>query len=330
VKGEAEMIIVNLVRNLIVGKMKVLKEIPGVTYREGERIIRSETWTPIPINLDKLPMPAYHLMEHISPLMLITSARGCPFRCVFCHNAHWPGRVVRYRSPSLVVDEMEYLMEKGAIAFYMVDETFTTNRRHVFNFCHELETRRMDVPLRIGTRVDYVSREVLRRLVDVNLLFVNFGPESGVDEILERLNKGFTTSQVISALKLCKKPDIDLLVVTNWIFGNPGDTIETMMQTIDFMRLLYGKGLCDVYNCNVMVPFPGSDLYQNPRKHGMTILSKDWSQYHPRGFPVFKLDTAYPEEIYACFLLAQSFRRTVKEGKYEEWKGRKNRLKCSD
>jgi len=330
VKGEAETIIVDLVRNLIAGKMEALKDIPGITYREEGRIIRSETWTPIPLDLNELPMPAYHLLEKIPPLMLITTARGCPYRCVFCHNAHWPGRIVRYRNISLVLDEMEYLMEKGAIAFYICDETFTLNRKHVLNFCREMKTRRVDVPLRAGTRVDFVSHEILKKLVDVGLVFMNFGPESGVDSILERLNKRFTTGQVLKALELCKEPDIDLLVVTNWIFGNPGDTVETMMQTLGFMRLLYEKGLCDVYNCNVMVPFPGSDLYHNPEKYGVTILTRDWSLYHPRDFPVFKMDTASPEEIYACFLLAQSFRRTVKEEVYREWRGRKNRLKCSD
>jgi radical SAM superfamily enzyme YgiQ (UPF0313 family) len=144
IMGEGENSCSQLVKALLEGSS--INDMAGVRYlnKFGEIVIN-----PVPSikDLNSLPMPAYDLVDMelytavnewiirgipISGFYLFTS-RSCPFDCSFCANKHLFGRGQRFRNPKSVIDEISLLIEKYKIdALYFYDDTFTTNKNHVF------------------------------------------------------------------------------------------------------------------------------------------------------------------------------------------------------
>ena len=114
IPGEAEISFLNVVQTL--QNNKKLEDIRGVVYRNGSQIIKNSPEKLIS-NLDNLPLPARHLMpndSYFSPIAhndnysIVTTVRGCPFKCFYCSSNN--GKSFRMRSPSNVVDEIEFLI----------------------------------------------------------------------------------------------------------------------------------------------------------------------------------------------------------------------------
>lgn len=92
VRGEGERAMVELVRTLEANGS--LEGIQGLSFKGNSGIIHNPPRAP-EIDLDTLPFPARHLISmekyHISPDWFIRrpfdrvlTARGCPYRCIFC------------------------------------------------------------------------------------------------------------------------------------------------------------------------------------------------------------------------------------------------------
>ena len=106
---------VELARSLE-GKMDV-RDVRGLALRHDGGIVRTPP-RPLEDDLDRLPVPARDLVPLARYLAFdshasVVTSRGCPYECVFCSAPAWTGRSVRYRTPSLCVDEIEDLAAHG-------------------------------------------------------------------------------------------------------------------------------------------------------------------------------------------------------------------------
>ncbi|MGZ4869593.1 MAG: B12-binding domain-containing radical SAM protein, partial [Halobacteriota archaeon] len=98
---------------------KPLRNIDGINYRDGDRLVETPKRRPIE-DLDALPFPARHLLP-MSEYMLfgrkqvlatMICSRGCPMGCSFCASSAMHGRKVRFRSPENAADEMERVVDE--------------------------------------------------------------------------------------------------------------------------------------------------------------------------------------------------------------------------
>jgi radical SAM superfamily enzyme YgiQ (UPF0313 family) len=151
--------------------------------------------------LDELPPPylAQSLFEpgwydpsgaKTAPGGILTS-RGCPARCTFCANVV-TGRSFRYRSAESVTAEINAWHDQYEIDYFPIwDDAFTANTRRLIQLCAAIE-RDIRFPFSFGaiTRANMVTRELLRTMRRAGLVHVNFGVESGDDEILKAIKKG--------------------------------------------------------------------------------------------------------------------------------------------
>jgi anaerobic magnesium-protoporphyrin IX monomethyl ester cyclase len=179
--------LVNLVSE---SKLENLNEVSGITFRKSGQIVRTPDRSFIQ-NLDQLPFPAYKYFplrnyRLFGKLILpIIYSRGCPFRCAFCLASRMAGQCVRVRSPKNVVDELEWSRDVYAPdAFTFHYETFTYDKKRVFEICEEIKNRNIGLPWDCSTRVDQVSRELLAEMRDANCQLFSFGVESGSQRIL--------------------------------------------------------------------------------------------------------------------------------------------------
>jgi anaerobic magnesium-protoporphyrin IX monomethyl ester cyclase len=295
VRGEGEQTILELANLVSKSDLKNLHEVKGITFRKNRQIVRTYDRAFIQ-NLDELPHPAY---EHF-PLskyklfgkdyLPIITSRGCPFQCTFCLASRMCGKRFRTRSPKKVVDELEWLRDAhGAdvVAFY--DDTFTFDRKRAYEICEEMKNRGFDLPWDCRTRVDRISTEVLSKMRDTNCQLIHFGVESGSQKMLDAMKKGTTVEQNQRAIKLAKK--VGISVAISVVVGYPGETIDMLKQTFDFIR----KTTPDyVYVCQA-IPYPGTELYDNLRELGWDV-STEWNHYDEQS-QVFTNPLLSPQKI---------------------------------
>jgi len=265
VRGEGEETIVELCNALENHKNKSIENIHGITYRNNSTIKNTPLRPPI-MNLDSLPFLAYHLLPldkyklhpphgREYPFMALLASRGCPYNCIFCSKSVF-GSKFRGQSPERIVDEIVYLKERFGIkeiAFY--DDVFTLRQKRIMQLVKELKERNLDIPWTCEARVNLVTEELLKEMKKAGCYMIAYGIESGNQMILNNLRKKITIEQIKSAIEATRKAGIQS--VGYFMLGSPGETPETLRQTIDFAKSLD----IDFAQFSVTTPFPGTDLY---------------------------------------------------------------------
>lgn len=293
VRSEGEQTMLELARLVSEGNLKNLSEVAGITFRKNGQVYRNPD-RPFMQDIDALPHPAHKHFDVTRYKILgktylpIITSRGCPYHCTFCAGYKMCGRGFRGRSPTKVVDELEWLRDEfGAGAFAFYDDTFTFDVDRAVAVCDEIQRRKLGLPWDCRTRVDRVSKQLLTKLRSTGCQLIHFGVESGSQEMLNLMRKGTTVEQNATAIKLAKEAGISVAI--SLVIGYPTETPAQLQQTIDFIH----KTKPDyVYMCEA-VPYPGTELYDYAKSLGLE-LSKDWSKYHEQT-QVFK-NTLLPLE----------------------------------
>jgi anaerobic magnesium-protoporphyrin IX monomethyl ester cyclase len=212
----------------------------------------------------------------------ILTSRGCPARCTFCSNAV-TGRSFRYRSAGNVTDEINAWHDRCGISYFPCwDDALTAKNSRLIELCESIE-REVQFPFAFGaiTRANMVTRELLRTMRRAGLAQVNFGVESGDDEILRAIKKGLRTDQVVRALEWAKEEG--LVTACNFMLGFPQETPVELERTLRFMERI--APLVDAFSTmGVLVPFPTTPLYDDYHlQHGFTDwwLRPEYSRYSP-------------------------------------------------
>ncbi len=277
VRGEGEQTMLELAELVSISNLKNLQQVDGITFRKNSSIVRTKDRDFIQ-NLDELPHPAYKYFplnkyRLFGKLILpIITSRGCSFNCSFCLAPRMTGKRFRPRSPKNVVDELEWLKnEHKPDAFTFHDETFTYDKKRVLAICEEIQNRNIGLPWDCSTRVDQISIEVLAKMRDSNCQLVSYGVESGSQKILNAMKKGTTVEQNERAIKWAK--EAGLSVTISVIIGYPGETRDTLEQTLDFIR----RTEPDDVHMSLATPYPGIELYDLVKDMGLKIHG-DWSR----------------------------------------------------
>jgi len=278
VLGEGEKTVVELIREANRGRN--WERINGIAFRRGADIHYTPARELIQ-DLDTIPAPARHLLalgryRALGMPISMTTSRGCPFKCIFCVGRKMVGARVRYRDPVKVVDELEYLNTLGFNQINIADDLFTANKQHCLAVCDEIIGRNLQLKWTSFARVDTVSEEILTRMKSAGCTAVSFGIESANPEILKTIKKGITLQQVADAVDICKR--VGIIPHASFILGLPGETPETIKETMDFGEALKKVGLS--YGFHLLAPFPGTEVREHSDLFNIKILTNDWSQYH--------------------------------------------------
>ena len=142
--------------------------------------------------------------------------------------------------------------------------------------CDEIIKRRLKLTWTSFARVDTVTEEILTRMQAAGCSAVSFGVESGNPQILKTIKKGITREQVMAAVKMCRRAGITPFA--SFILGLPGETPQTIQETLDFGEQLKDLGLS--FGFHLLAPFPGTEIRADSHRYGIKILTDDWSQYH--------------------------------------------------
>jgi radical SAM superfamily enzyme YgiQ (UPF0313 family) len=278
VLGEGEQTLVELCQTLESGKS--LDAVKGIAFR-SEQGVRFAPRRSLIRDLDGLPMPARHLLplgryRALGMPISMTTSRGCPHACIFCVGRRMVGARVRFHSPARVVDEMEQLARLRFHQINLADDLFTADHRRCAAVCDEILRRGLQTPWTSFARVDTVSEDLLRRMKAAGCTAVSFGIESANTGILKTIRKGITLDQVVAAIDMCTRAGVT--PCASFILGLPGETPDTLRETLDFGKRLGDEGL--IYGFHFLAPFPGTGVRERAAELGLRILTSDWSDYH--------------------------------------------------
>jgi radical SAM superfamily enzyme YgiQ (UPF0313 family) len=273
VVGEGEHTLVNLVEALAAGRS--ISEVPGVAFRENGLVMLTSQSPPIN-DLDSLPFPAWDLLDGFPgqyrpalfkykklPSTHIVSARGCPNKCIFCDTSVFRRRI-RFHSPEYVLEMVGYLIKDfGIKEVIFEDDQFLIKKDRVARICEGLLQSGWDISWCCSGRVNSVNDlELLKLMKRSGCWQINYGIESGNQEILDFARKGITIEQIETAVRLTHQAGI--LSKGYFIFGLPYETEETMNKTIRFAKRI---SLSDI-SVFTLTPFPGSRMYDMAEQHG--------------------------------------------------------------
>ena len=259
---------------------KPLRNIDGINYRDGDRIVETPKRRPIE-DLDALPFPARHLLP-MSEYMLfgrkqvlatMICSRGCPMGCSFCASSAMHGRRVRFRSPENAADEMEQVVDDYKVRMVgFMDDTFTLFPKWVDSFCKGIISRGIDVVWGCTARVDRFNKELLSQMWKAGCRTLLFGVESGNQTILDNVQKGTKVGQAKRAFKTAK--DIGMHTIASMTLGMPGESKTTIDETIGFAKRVNP----DYALFSLATPYPGTKFYELASKMGL-IRIKDWTHF---------------------------------------------------
>jgi len=187
----------------------------------------------------------------------------------------WTTRYIP-RAPKDVVDEMEHYVRTYKVAnFDFQDLTAIVKRRWAIEFCRELVARDLNITWQMpsGTRSEVFDAEVARLLYRSGCRALAFAPESGSPRLLEEIKKQVDIPALVAAARIAL--DAGFVVSCFFVIGFPGETRESMRQTMFLIRRLALIGIHDVA-VTKFVPYPGSALFKQLQSAGQIQLDDEF------------------------------------------------------
>jgi radical SAM superfamily enzyme YgiQ (UPF0313 family) len=298
IRGEGENAFVELI-DVLSGKGSIEK-IDGLSYFKKGKMIHNKKRGFIE-DLDSLPILDRDLLINTSrydseDLGLMMGSRGCPFECTYCASNNMWTRRVRYRSADNILKEMQLVHRKyGTTQFSFEDDSFTSNKKLITEFCRKKIEARFDVKWSAITRINLLTDELLTTMKKAGLNHIRVGIESGSDKILKDTKKGMTVESYRKGARLIQKHKIYWSAY--FMLGLPSETREDIMATIELMKEIQ-PNYCTV---SIFTPYPGTEIFADLLKEEQVSLDMNWS----------KFSHASPHNYFAKYLSKKEFAEIV-------------------
>ncbi|MCX6996024.1 MAG: radical SAM protein [Kiritimatiellaeota bacterium] len=208
-----------------------------------------------------------------------------PGRCTFCiwQYTCW-GTRARMRPVQQVVDEIELLVNR-----YGVTEVFDDNesgpmwnKPWLREFVAEMERRGLPRKVEYSTnaRADNIDEETALLCRRLNVRLLKIGVESGNNETLKILKKDETIEEIEEGVKRAKRHGLVVMLTT--MVGYPWETAAQAQETFEAARrmMLYRTHFGDSLQASVIIPYPGTPLYQ-------LAVRKGWFRLDPLDYDRF-------------------------------------------
>jgi radical SAM superfamily enzyme YgiQ (UPF0313 family) len=230
----------------------------------------------------------------------IVHALGCPYRCPFC-TIQTIGRKAEYFAIDRVLSEIRayraYYGEHHNI--YWGDETFTLDTRHTLALCAALKAEG-NVSYDCQTRLNCLSNEaVIKALAISGCRWVEVGLETMNQESQDIFKQGVKISTAEDILARIR--DVGIAACSFMVSGFPNQTRDEMKRSIEWTCSLINRDLLQASYFQVLVPYPGGDMYEHPDRYGMRIHHKRFEYYSEDMPPVFDSIFVTSDESYQQF-----------------------------
>jgi radical SAM superfamily enzyme YgiQ (UPF0313 family) len=286
--GEGEV----TVKEILDGKS--LEEINGIAFWDGTTVVVTPEREPP--ELDDLPFPKHeayldkHPDWHIANIM---TTRGCFRNCIFCCLKHVSRRKYRVRSIENLMKEIDYIHERfpQVDTISIQDDMFTVNNKRVIEFCKEYLKRGYNYKFIMAGSVKPATKEMLYWMNEAGLTHIYVGLENGNQGLLDRAHKEIKLEDVVTFFEKMK-PYPKLVVSTYLITGLPGETWDTVKETVDLVQSLQRISYDYVDDSTIIWAYPGTEICQMMEEAGK-LDDEYWFQNNP--CPNYTLEHSFDE-----------------------------------
>lgn len=283
-----------------------MQDVRGICFRKpGGSICRTAS-RPRITDLDSLPLPDIRLYDleafrmpdgTIKAGNKIFMSRGCPFQCTFCDKAVFGDKHVTL-SAERVVEQIECLQKDfGYQEFCMDDDNFMVNKKNARRICELILERRLKLRWLVASHINTADRELMQLMKRAGCFQVIYGVESGDNDTLKRIHKGYTREEVIETVKMTHELGLNMYI--NLMTGFPWETPAHVQNTMDLINTI--EPMVYAFQCyGAVVPYPNTALYEDYKD---SAGFADWwlrPRYQDAGMVIFQ-NVQNPYEVTSYF-----------------------------
>ena len=248
VRGEGEKTVVELLTG------SKLEDIKGISYRKNDKLVH---------NIDRPLLTAQELSVPLRNIYIntdwnahsLSTSRGCPNNCHFCIGHEIFGRTIRFKPLERIDQELKWIFDHGDITqiISINDDMFNMRKDRTLALMEIFKKYPFKYFPR-GVRADRLDAETTAAMREAGIVGTSIGIESADNNSLKAMCKGETIEQIERGIGHLRNNGIG--IVAQFIIGNIGDTLETVIKTIDFALKHNFEGI----NMSCAIPFPGTAL----------------------------------------------------------------------
>ncbi len=261
---------------------------PGIWYRDSGAIKNTGNFK-LGHDLDTLPFIDRDLTQwqlyaykngnfKHTPGTYVMSGRDCWWgKCRFCS---WPTLYPKFRARQVknVLDEIEFVVNKYHVREIMDDTGTFPVGEWLDEFCAGMIKRGLNhrCSLDCNMRFGVLSPLQYKKMFEAGFRLVLFGLESANQETLDKIDKNVAVSGVIESCRIARKaglyPHITIM------FGYPWESYDEALKTLNLGKWLLKKGYAYTVQATVVIPYPGSKLFDECKNEGW-LKTQDWDDY---------------------------------------------------
>ena len=284
--GEGELTSLEVVQKILAGEND-WEQVEGIAFKDKNGKVTVNPRRSAVKKLDDFPMIdwsnfntekyfqnsyafAHAIDDKKVRIMPITTARGCAFKCTFCHFVFW-NDPYRYRSPESIIKELARNIEKyncNYVSFW--DDLSFASLAQAERLADAIIASGLTFKWNAAVRVDLFgnpkhSKErrltVAKKFKDAGCMDLGFSLESANAQILEMMNKKISAEYFIEQVRILEEAGISSSISV--VFGYPIETPETIKETFElcFKAKLYPS-------IGYLLPLPSTGMYEYAKKHG--------------------------------------------------------------
>ncbi|NVM03234.1 MAG: radical SAM protein, partial [Candidatus Helarchaeota archaeon] len=236
VQGDGEEALLLFLKEL--QKNQNYSKIPNLIHRKNGKLIRNPSKF---VDLNLLGSPTRKIINNLNYFKEggqgnIETKRGCDRKCIYCADPVSKGRVIRFKDPQLVCDEFRALIEQKVTCFHLCDSEFNNSIKHTEGVCKAIIEEGLNEKM---TWYAYCipkpfSDELGQLMKDAGCVGIDFGVDSGDNNILKTLKRDFTVRDIIKTAEVCKS--LNIIFMYDLLIGGPGETNNSIKNTIELMK----------------------------------------------------------------------------------------------
>ena len=269
--SEGEQTLAKTVECLRSGPINVLRDIPNLIYTEnGIDFLRTE----ISVEKNDLDSNAvqwqYFNTDLYTPVTYMRTARSCPFSCEFCNYPAYAGAHT-LASPEVIEQEMQYLYNAGLKYLIFIDDTFNVPLPRFKKLLRMMIDNQFNFEWISFFRCSNADDEAFDLMAESGCLGVYLGIESGDENILKNMRKFANVKRYQESIGKLRERNI--LTLASLIIGFPGETEESVQNTIDFMN----QSPTTFYNVQLYFHDSLAPIEQRREHYGIVGGEYSWS-----------------------------------------------------
>ncbi|MBN1807109.1 MAG: radical SAM protein [Sedimentisphaerales bacterium] len=235
IRGDGEQAIVSLVKEL--RNSEHFENIGGLIWRRNDDIFSNKPSWPSPLSLPTSRNQIDNLTYFKKGGQCgFETKRGCDRGCIYCADHMSKGANVRLRKPSEIADEVDSLIAQGIEVLHTCDAEFNIPREHAYAVCEEFSRRSIGKKISWYTYLTVVpfDAELAAIMKKAGCVGINFTGDSASHQMLKTYGQPHKKEDLALAVRLCRENNIKVMI--DLLLGGPGETSQTVKQTIDFIK----------------------------------------------------------------------------------------------